>query len=106
MTPTPTAPILLVTTGGGIGGEESFTTGLAESLLRRGWDVRVAAVGAPHIAELRRRNIPVVDLPTSSRNPLGLLRGAKALARFASDNAIRLIHSQSVGPALMTLLAK
>lgn len=99
-------PVLLLSTGGGIGGEESFTTNLAEALVRRGWDVRVAALGPAHVEELMRRGLRVERLPIGGRGPLGLFRGAKALSRYANGEGVRILHSQSAGPALMCILAR
>jgi glycosyltransferase involved in cell wall biosynthesis len=95
-----------MSTGGGIGGEESFTTNLAESLHQRGWDVRVAAVGAPHLEELRRRGLRVEHLPIDGRKLGGLYRGARALAWYAACEGIHVLHAQSAGPAVMSILAR
>lgn len=98
--------LLLMSTGAGIGGEESFTTNLAEALHQRGWDVRIAAVSAPHIEELRRRGLRVEDLPLAGRGPRGLYRGARALACYAAREGINVLHAQSAGPAVMSILAR
>jgi len=98
--------ILLMSTGGGIGGEESFTNNLAESLHQRGWDVRVAAVSDVHREELARRGVRCEDLPIGARRPWGLLRGARALARYVSVEGIDILHAQCAGPAIMSILAR
>lgn len=98
--------VLLMSTGNGIGGEESFTTNLAESLMQRGCDVRVAAMGPPHIEELKRRGIAVVSLPIAGRGPMGLLAGARALAKYAAAEGIGVLHAQCAGPAIMSILAR
>lgn len=98
--------ILLMSTGAGIGGEETFTANLGESLQQRGWDVRVAAVSPVHIEELRRRRLRVEELPIGGRRLGGLLRGAKALARYAAEEGIHILHAQCAGPAIMSILAK
>lgn len=97
--------VLLVSTGGGIGGEESFTANLGESLQQRGWDVRVAAVSDVQKQELDRRNLRTEDLPVGTRSPWGLVRGARALARYASEHDVDIIHAQSAGPAMMCIVA-
>lgn len=98
--------ILLVSTGGGIGGEESFTANLSESLHQRGWDVRVAAVSDVHIQELVRRGVRTERLQIEGRTPWGLLRGARALARYAAEHDVAIVHAQSAGPAVMGIVAK
>lgn len=99
-------PVLLMSTGAGIGGEESFTTNLAEALSLRGWNVRVAAVGQPHIEELNRRNLRVVELPIGGRRPVAMLRGARALGRYVAREGIRILHAHSAGPAVQAILAR
>jgi len=98
--------ILLISTGSGIGGEESFTSNLAESLHRRRWDVRVAAKSPVHQDELKRRGLPVVPLAASGRNPWKLLQGAFTLARYAAREKIHILHAQSAAPAAMCVLAR
>jgi glycosyltransferase involved in cell wall biosynthesis len=98
--------ILLMSTGAGIGGEESFTANLGESLHQRGWDVRVAAVSPVHQEELRRRGLRVETLPIGGRSPRLLLAGARALARYARDERIDVLHAQCAGPAIMSILAR
>jgi glycosyltransferase involved in cell wall biosynthesis len=98
--------ILLISTGSGIGGEESFTSNLAESLLRRRWDVRVAAKSPVHQDELQRRGLPVVPIAASGRNPWKILQGAFTLARYAAQENIHILHAQSAAPAAMCVLAR
>lgn len=98
--------VLLLSTGAGIGGEESSTTDLGESLMKRGLDVRVATTGETHIEELQRRGIRVERLPIGNRKPMGLLRGTRALAKYATEQQIDILHAQSAGPAIMCILAK
>ena len=90
--------VLLLSTGAGIGGEESFSTNLAEALRLRGWDVRVAATGRPHIEELKRRGLRVEELPIGGRRPLAMYRGARALAGYVARERIHILHAHSAGP--------
>jgi glycosyltransferase involved in cell wall biosynthesis len=98
--------VLLMSTGAGIGGEESFTTSLAEALCERNWDVRVAACGTPHIEELKRRGLRVESLPVASKKITGMCRGAIALARYTREESIDIVHAQSAGPAVVSILAR
>jgi len=64
--------ILLASTGNNIGGEETFTSNLALSLLRRGHRVWVAVGGNVPREELTRRNVPIADIDIKGRSLIGL----------------------------------
>ena len=93
--------ILLASTGGHIGGEETFTRNLALALLAAGHQVWVAPGGPVQRADLEKNTIPIADLPISGRNLPGLIRGARAISDFAVAEKIDIIHCQAAGPAIM-----
>ena len=98
--------ILLASTGGHIGGEETFTRNLALALIGRGHKIWVAPGGPVQAEDLQRNGIPVAQLAISGRSPWGLLKGALAIKNFVRDNNIDIIHCQAAGPAIMGAISK
>ena len=101
-----TYKILLVSTGGHIGGEETFTRNLALALLKRGHQIWVAPGGDIQKKDLEKNQIPVADLPVAGRSPFGLLKGAKAISRFAETEGVDIVHCQAAGPAILGALTR
>jgi glycosyltransferase involved in cell wall biosynthesis len=93
--------ILLLSTGGHIGGEESFTRELALSLIERNHAVWVAPGGETQKQDLKDHHIPVADLKISARNPLGIIKGAFQIRNFIQSHTIDIVHCQAAGPAIM-----
>ncbi len=98
--------ILLVSTGGHIGGEETFTRNLAKHLIDRGHNVWVAPGGEVQKEDLRIHEVPVAELKTNGRGPIGILAGIGSIRHFVKSNAIDVVHCQAAGPAVMGGLAK
>lgn len=98
--------ILLLSTGGKIGGEETFTRNLALSLIKRNHQVTVCPGGEVQKMDLVQHEIPVCEVDITARKPLGLYKAAKEIQQYALDNHIDVIHAQAVGPALMGVMAK
>ncbi len=98
--------ILLLSTGGKIGGEETFTRNLALSLMSLGHEVEVANGGEVQRNDLLNCGIKICPVDIRARKPLGLNIAAKNLSRYIKDNAIDIVHAQAIGPAIMGVLAK
>ncbi len=98
--------VLLLSTGGRIGGEETFTKNLALALEKRGHFVIVCPGGEIQKADLLKCGIKICDVDITSRKPLGIYKAAKKIQEFAIQNSIDVIHAQSIGPALMGVIAK
>lgn len=98
--------ILLLSTGGKIGGEETFTRNLALSLMKAGHVVEVATGGDVQREDLEKRGIKICPVDITSRKPLGLRRAAKELTKYVNDNNFDVVHAQAIGPAIMGVLAK
>ena len=93
--------ILLASTGGHIGGEETFTRNLALALIKRGHKIWVAPGGQVQEDDLVRNGIPVARLAISGRSPAGILKGARSIRDFVRDNDVDIVHCQAAGPAIM-----
>jgi glycosyltransferase involved in cell wall biosynthesis len=93
--------ILLLSTGGGIGGEETFTRNLALGLMKHGHNVRVACGGPLQKKDLENHRVPVANLQISSRIPAGIWRSARNLGRYIRKEGIDLVHCQAAGPVIM-----
>ncbi len=93
--------ILLISTGGHIGGEETFTKNLASSLLARGYKVWVAPGGKVQMDDLIKWQIPIADIDIKGRNLKGLFKGAKEIKIFVQKNKIDIVHCLAAGPAIM-----
>lgn len=93
--------ILLLSTGGHIGGEETFTRNLAKELIARGHEVLVAAGGQVQKKDLREKGIPVADIDITQRSVLGLLKAAFRLKRYIDEIKPDVVHCQAAGPAIM-----
>lgn len=98
--------ILLLSTGGKIGGEETFTLNLAKELLNCGHEVEVAYGGDIQRQNLEKNGIKVCPVDITSRSVAGIIKAAKRIARYANDNRFDIIHAQAIGPALMGVMAK
>lgn len=98
--------ILLASTGGHIGGEETFTRNLALALIKRGHQVWVAPGGQVQEEDLIRSGIPVARLAIAGRSPAGILKGARSIRNFVRDNDIDIVHCQAAGPAIMGAVSK
>lgn len=93
--------ILLLSTGGQIGGEETFTKNLAVALLNRSNKVWVASGGDIQTKGLMKANIPVAEICITGRNPVGIIKGVVEVRSFIRENKIDIVHCQAVGPAIM-----
>lgn len=93
--------ILLLSTGGHIGGEETFTRNLAKALIERGHDVIAVAGGPVQIKDLNEEDIPIAKIDITKRSALGLMKGAIRLQRYIEDTKPEIIHCQAAGPAIM-----
>lgn len=98
--------ILLLSTGGKIGGEETFTRNLALSLIGRGHFVEVAVGGDLQRKDLESRKISICPIDIASRSPMGLFKAAKKLSKYIADHDFDVAHAQAIGPAIMGVLAK
>ena len=102
----PSPRVLLISTGGGVGGEESFTTLLGESLHLRGWDVRAVAKSPVHREELQRRGLRVEPLSIAGKTPWKVLQGCRVLGGYVRSEKVDVVHIQSAGPLAMCVLAR
>lgn len=93
--------ILLLSTGGSIGGEETFVLNLAKSLLSKQYDVTVIPGGTIQKKNLQNNNISVAELNITGRMPWTLLYEAGKLNTFLSRNRFDIIYCHSAGPAVM-----
>ncbi|MEG1916899.1 MAG: glycosyltransferase family 4 protein [Muribaculaceae bacterium] len=98
--------ILLLSTGGKTGGEETFTRNLALNLQKKGHYVEVAVGGDIQQLDLDAYNIKIAPIDITKRNVWGLFNCAKALAKYIKTNHFDIIHAQAIGPAIMGVLAK
>lgn len=98
--------ILLLSTGGKIGGEETFTLNLARELMTGGHNVEVAYGGEIQRQNLEKNGISVCPVDITSRSAFGIIKAAKKLAHYAADRHFDVVHAQAIGPALMGLMAK
>ena len=98
--------ILLLSTGGKIGGEETFTRNLAIALTARGHYVEVCPGGIIQKEDLQSNHIPICPVDITGRTPWALYKSAKKLTSYIKENSFDVIHAQAVGPAIMGVLAK
>ena len=98
--------ILLLSTGGKIGGEETFTRNLALSLMKVGHYVEVAYGGDVQKEDLVSKGITVCPVNIQARKPLGLYKAARELTKYVEENKFDVVHAQAIGPAIMGVLAK
>ncbi len=98
--------ILLLSTGGRIGGEETFTRNLALSLMSREHEVEVACGGEVQKEDLERCGIKICPIDITSRRPFGLYKAAKKLTCYIEANNVEMVHAQAIGPAIMGIVAK
>lgn len=98
--------ILLLSTGGKIGGEETFTRNLALSLMGHGHSVEVAVGGDVQKKDLESRGVSICPIDITSRTPVGLYKAAKQLSRYVVEKKIDVVHAQAIGPAIIGVLAK
>ena len=98
--------ILLLSTGGHIGGEETFTRTLAEALIERGNIVMVATGGPVQKHDLQGRGITVADIDITMRSVSGILRGAINLKKYIQEIKPDIVHCQAGGPAIMGSIIK
>ena len=98
--------ILLLSTGGKIGGEETFTRNLALALKHRGHYVEVCPGGQVQKEDLIACGISVCDIDITGRTPLKIFRAAKKLSEYVKVSDFHIVHAQAVGPALMGVCAK
>jgi glycosyltransferase involved in cell wall biosynthesis len=93
--------ILLLSTGGHIGGEETFTRNLAKALIERGHNVFVAAGGPVQKQDLEKTGIPLADIDITSRSVSGILKGVVRLKKYIEKIKPDIVHCQAAGPAIM-----
>lgn len=98
--------ILLLSTGGKIGGEETFTKNLALSLSERGHLVVVGAGGIVQETDLKKSKIQVAPVDITKRTLWGLYFNTKKLVKYVNDEQFDIVHAQAVGPAIMGVIAK
>lgn len=98
--------ILLLSTGGKIGGEETFTRNLAINLQKHAHYVEVACGGNVQRVDLESYNIKICPVNIESRTPYGLYKAARELTKYILDNKFEIVHAQAVGPAIMGVMAK
>ena len=98
--------ILLISTGGHIGGEETFTRNLAMALITRNYKVWVATGGNVQMSDLMKWNIPIANIYIKGRSLTGLYKGAKRIRTFVRENKIDIVHCQAAGPAIMGGIVK
>lgn len=98
--------ILMASTGGGIGGEETFVRNLAVGLMERGHRVTVAPGGRVQMEELRRSGVPCAELAVAGRSLPALWRGAAMLDGYARENKVDIVHCHTAGPAVMAALGR
>ncbi|WP_459186832.1 glycosyltransferase family 4 protein [Parabacteroides sp. APC149_11_2_Y6] len=98
--------ILLLSTGGRIGGEESFTKNLALGLMKKGHQVIVGVGGIIQAADLKELGIRIAPIDITKRTPWGLYFNAKKLVRYVTAEKFDIVDVQAVGPAIMGILAK
>lgn len=98
--------ILLLSTGGSIGGEETFTRNLALTLMGKGHYVEMAVGGKIQKDDVIKNGIIVADIDVTSRNPIGIIKAAKNLTEYVNKHHIDIVHAQAIGPALMGIVAK
>ena len=98
--------ILLLSTGGKIGGEETFTRNLALALMQRGHYVEVCPGGQVQKDDLIARGINVCEIDITGRTPWAIFRSAKKLSQYVKVHNFQIVHAQAVGPALMGVYAK
>lgn len=98
--------ILLLSTGGKIGGEETFTRNLALRLIELGHVVQVAIGGSIQKKDLESHDIEVAPIDITGRSLFKIFIGAKNLSKYIEENEFDIVHAQAVGPALMGVISK
>jgi glycosyltransferase involved in cell wall biosynthesis len=93
--------ILLLSTGGHIGGEETFTRNLAKALIDRGHYVIAVAGGPVQKQDLEKGGIPLAEIDITRRSIFGILQGVVRLKRYIDEIKPDVVHCQSAGPAIM-----
>lgn len=98
--------ILLLSTGGSIGGEETFTRNLALGLLEQGHYVEMAVGGTIQREDAERVGIRIANIDITGRSPLRIVSAARKLAGYVAMHGFDVVHAQAVGPAIMGVVAK
>ena len=98
--------ILLLSTGGKIGGEEVFTRNLALSLTQKGHYVEVCTGGDIQKDDLIAHGIPICEIDITGRTPRKIIMTARQLTDYVVEYRFDIVHAQAVGPALMGVFAK
>lgn len=98
--------ILLLSTGGKIGGEETFTRNSALGLIERGHYVEMAVGGPVQREDAEKAGIRITEIDITGRSPKRIVCAARQLAHYATKNRFDIIHAQAVGPAIMGIIAK
>lgn len=95
-----------MSTGGKIGGEETFTRNLALGLIERGHYVEMAVGGPVQREDAEKAGIRITEIDITGRSPKRIVCAARQLAHYATKNRFDIIHAQAVGPAIMGIIAK
>ena len=82
--------ILLLSTGGKIGGEETFTRNLALGLIERGHYVEMAVGGPVQREDAEKAGIRITEIDITGRSPKRIVCAARQLAHDATKNRLSL----------------
>ena len=89
-----------------IGGLELVSLFVCKGLKLRGHKVFELTTEGPMLNEFVTNGIEILKGRVDRRSPLGLLKGAADISRHVREKSIDLVYAQSLGPAVMSLIAK
>jgi glycosyltransferase involved in cell wall biosynthesis len=81
------------------GGVERGTIDMAIAMQRAGWQPLVVSAGGPMAYELKRENIPHIELPVYTKKPWKMRANAKLLEQIIRQYHVDLVHARSRAPA-------
>lgn len=87
------------------GGAELTTVEVAEAVVRAGGRAFVATEGGRLAERLIKAGGEIVELATTSKNPVRMVGNANSLLRFCRANSVDIIHARSRAPAWSALSA-
>ncbi|MBI5164146.1 MAG: glycosyltransferase family 4 protein [Magnetospirillum sp.] len=87
------------------GGVERGTIEIAQAIVEAGWTAVVASAGGPMVRELGRIGATHVEMPLTTKNPLGIRSNAHRLETLIANLGVDIVHARSRAPAWSALRA-
>ncbi|MDR3534372.1 MAG: glycosyltransferase family 4 protein [Rhodopila sp.] len=106
MSPSPDSPVVLQVLPALVtGGVERGTVEIAQAIAEAEATALVASAGGPLVRQIERAGGAHINLPLTTKSPLGIWRNAAALEALIRDRKVSLVHARSRAPAWSAWLA-